>query len=91
MDTPKLYFPSNGTEGDYFTDKWCANCRKATSLRSREGKTYCPILTKSLVEGFPIKQWIYKEGKATCTSFVDYRACKVKIKRPIKNQLTIEL
>jgi len=91
MNSPKRYFPSNGTEGDYFTDKWCANCRKDTSLRSKDGRTYCPILTRSLVEGSPIKQWIYKNGKATCTSFIDYRAYKKKTTRPIKNQLTIEL
>jgi hypothetical protein len=85
----KLYFPSNGTEGDWFTDKWCANCRKDTGLRG--GITYCPILNKSLIEGRPIKQWIYKDDKATCTSFVDYKTYKRKHKRPIKNQLTIHM
>jgi len=89
MEEPKLYFPSNGTEGDYFTSKWCENCRKDTSLRG--GKTFCPILTRSLVVGRPIKQWIYKEGKATCTSFTDYKTYTIKNKRPIKNQLTMQL
>lgn len=90
MENVKPYFPSNGTEGEGFTDKWCANCRKDTTFRGGTG-TFCSILTKSLIQGGLIKQWIYKDDHPTCTSFVDYRTYKKKTTRLIKNDLTLPL
>jgi phosphoribosyl 1,2-cyclic phosphodiesterase len=65
----KPYIPSNGTEGMMFTGKFCDNCSRDTS--GRGGKTYCNILTKSLI-GIQPKQWVYDNEKPVCTSFVDY-------------------
>ena len=47
---------------------WCESCTKDTMLRG--GKTYCSILTNSMVKPPPVKQWIYdEEGRPICTSF----------------------
>ena len=90
MKEEEYYFPSNGTDGDYFMNEWCVNCRKDTMLRG--GQTYCSILTGSMVsDSHRVKQWIYKNGVPTCTSFIDYRNYKVSHKRKIKNQFILEL
>lgn len=66
----KLYLPSNGTEGDSFIEMWCAKCIRDTTYRG--GLTCCNILSNTMVIG-KVKQWIYKDGVPTCTSFLDYR------------------
>ena len=55
----KPYLPSNGTEGMMFMEQFCYKCYK----HSR-----CTISLKALC-GYKTKQWIYKEGEPTCTSF----------------------
>lgn len=85
----EYYYPSNGTEGVSFISTWCENCRKDTGVRG--GKTYCPILDKSMIceQGAIIKQWVIDEetGQPKCTSFVDYREKReTKTSRIIKNQ-----
>lgn len=53
------YFPSNGTEGMEFIEKYCDNCYK---------EKFCTILTGSMIGKEP-KQWIYDEnGIPYCTS-----------------------
>lgn len=86
----ELFLPSNGTEGMSFIATWCANCRKDPASRNAESKTYCSILTRSLTECKQIKQWVYINGKPTCTSFVHYQQpAKTKKARPNKCQLTL--
>lgn len=62
------YFPSNGSEGMAFMNAWCESCSRDTQLRG--GRTYCTILTGSMVRDNQPKQWIYDENnEPTCTSF----------------------
>ena len=71
----KLYRPSNGTEGDGFIFKFCAECIHDSQFRG--GRKYCNILNRSLMydkneKGYP-KQWRYDEnGQPTCTKFSQY-------------------
>ena len=92
---PEQYYLSNGTEADAFVSGWCACCRKETRLRQskkdKSNKTFCTILTGSMAGKQP-KQWIIKNGKPTCTSFVHYQAVrKVNIKKVNEHQRKIEL
>lgn len=83
------YYPSNGTEGEGFISIWCENCKRDPASRNGNAKTLCNILLNSLI-GKPPKQWIYQNGKPTCTSFADYRIKKeVHKKRIIKNQFNL--
>ena len=82
----KYYTPSNGTEGEWFMDKFCANCCKDTTQRKIDGKTMCNILTKSLLNEQP-KEWIYDENdKPVCTSFKDLSQRKIYAKKQPKEQ-----
>ena len=86
----EYYFPSNGSEGEGFISKWCANCRKDPASRKENSNTFCSILTRSMTECKQVKQWIYKDGSPCCTSFVHYQEKRnPKTKRINKNQLTI--
>lgn len=88
MENVNSYFPSNGTEGDWFIHTWCAGCRRDTSLRKMHGKVFCSILSNSLAGKRP-KQWKYIDGKPVCTSFKTYKGAKPGRSRSPKNQLTL--
>lgn len=66
------YCPSNGTEGMWFTDKYCMNCFHCDP--DPEGKKQCEILMRSMLyhvnePGYP-KEWIYNEdNEPTCTNY----------------------
>ena len=67
----RLYQPSNGSEGDWFTEKFCMKCIHCNP--DPTGKKQCDILCRSL--GFNItdpqypREWIYNDkGKPTCTA-----------------------
>ena len=68
----KKYQPSNGTEGMYFTDKFCMNCINCNP--DPRGKKQCEILLKTLVYDvtspeYP-SEWIYdKNMQGKCTAF----------------------
>jgi len=86
MKNGDSFYPSNGTDGDSFMEKFCYNCTKDTG--GRGGKTYCSIVTGALIGKKP-KQWIYQDGKPTCTSFVKLGATKtVKRQRVLKGQIS---
>jgi len=57
------FYPSNGTEGAMFMDEYCDNCYK---------RHQCTILKNSLVGKEP-KQWVYKDGYPTCTSYCKHK------------------
>ena len=83
----KHYFPSNGTDGMVFMEMHCQFCTKDSQLRG--GKTYCSILSGSMIKGSPVKQWIYDEsGHPTCTSFVRVGSVKRQQK---KSEKTMQL
>lgn len=71
----KKYRPSNGSEGDWFCDKFCMNCIHGKYEHTGNiDDDPCEILSNSLIHditepGYP-KEWIYDlNGKPTCTSF----------------------
>lgn len=65
------YAPSNGSEGEAFTDKFCMQCQHCNP--DPTGEKQCEILMASLVydltdERYP-KEWVYdSENKPTCTA-----------------------
>ncbi len=66
----KPYQPSNGSEGDFFMAEWCNRCAHEGD---EEGFDYCPIIDLSMTYDvmdpeYP-KEWIYRDGKPTCTKF----------------------
>jgi len=84
----KHYFPSNGTEGMVFMEMHCQFCTKDSQLRG--GKTYCSILSGSMIKGSPVKQWIHDEsGHPTCTSF--QRLGTVKKNKIRKSEKTLPI
>mgnify|MGYP001592527605 FL=1 len=63
----RKYRPSNGSEGDRFTEKFCEICAKDVDYS-------CTILARTMVYGCEDKQypneWTYDaEGKPVCTAF----------------------
>lgn len=74
----RKYQPSNGTEGMWFTEKFCCRCIHEQAMQSSDqnGKM-CEIFTKTLVtdpkdDDYP-GEWIYdEEGKPTCTNFKEH-------------------
>lgn len=71
------YQPSNGSEGQGFTESWCNQCEREREYRESECEDYkkaCDILGASMRYSikdpdYP-KEWIYKDGKPVCTAFV---------------------
>lgn len=84
----KHYYPSNSTEGFEFMDAWCKKCKKDSTLRKSNGKTECPILTRS-VGCEEVEQWVYVDEVPTCTSFVHYQTKGNRKQRCPKNQMTL--
>ncbi len=72
----KKYCPSNGTEGMWFTGKFCDNCIHDNPDYNAKAPR-CEILTLTMVldvtdKDYP-KEWIYnEENKPTCTKFVKW-------------------
>jgi len=71
----KPYRPSNGTEGEMFSERYCERCaHDATYRRTFEAEDGCRILTSTLVydvaeKGYPA-EWVYDAaGVPTCTAF----------------------
>ena len=86
MTTP--YRPSNGSEGEAFTERFCERCRKANRR--------CKILGLTMVHDvddphYP-PQWIRDEsGGPTCTAFMprDAPGPPRRRHRPNKAQLSL--
>jgi hypothetical protein len=73
----KLYQPSNGTEGDYFMEKYCDNCYHESGRGNESPEGSCPILISTMFydikdDKYP-NQWRYVDGKETCIAFFDRR------------------
>lgn len=75
MKEKRKYCPSNGTEGDWFEDKFCMNCIHTNPDPTK--KPQCAIWCAAVChhvneEGFP-KEWIYDDNdKPTCTAWVKW-------------------
>lgn len=65
------YMPSNGTEGSWFESKHCYQCINTNPDPC--GKKQCKIWGNAVCSWpTPIKEWVYKDGKPTCTNFVKW-------------------
>lgn len=69
------YEPSNGTEGDFFMDKWCRTCQRDRAMREGldiddcDDNELCPIVAASY-RG-EAEEWVYgKDGQPMCTAYV---------------------
>ncbi len=74
MTTIELYRPSNGTEGDWFMERWCASCAKFEPCPEVGGK-HCDIQMRSFCYGindeeYPV-EWRYEGDSPVCTAFDD--------------------
>lgn len=75
MSKNRKYQPSNGTEGEYFTDQFCMQCIHCDP--DPEGDKQCDILCATLCYNvkdpeYP-EEWIYdKEDNPTCTAWVKW-------------------
>ena len=71
----KPYRPSNGSEGEMFSDRYCDDCKRDAGFQETQDEALgCPIIAASMAfdvgdEGYP-KEWIYgDDGQPTCTVF----------------------
>jgi len=75
MSAVKKYYPSNGTEGVAFMDRFCDRCVYDKHYQdTKEAGTGCYILRNSMVYDqkdthYPT-QWRVIEGSPTCTEFL---------------------
>jgi len=71
---PESYQPSNGSEGIWFTEKFCMQCKNCNP--DPEGEKQCNILLRSLCykigDGEYPKEWIYKDSEPTCLSYINW-------------------
>jgi hypothetical protein len=68
------YRPSNGTEGEYFYEGWCAHCKRDRTYRERQ-EDGCEIFARSMAysvgeKGYPV-EWIWLGRRPVCTAFDD--------------------
>lgn len=71
----KLYRPSNGSEGMYFTSEFCDRCMFDDGVSQYGEEKACTLLLNSLMYGvndpeYP-REWIVDEdGHGICTKFI---------------------
>lgn len=69
------YRPSNGSEGEGFTERYCDRCERDARYReTHDGRDGCQILAASMLFDFGSpdypKEWVYGSNcKPTCTAF----------------------
>jgi hypothetical protein len=72
---PKPYRPANGTEGEFFMERFCYRCQHdAKYQRTNEPQDGCQILAATLAyntdEAKYPKEWVYdKAGHGMCTAY----------------------
>jgi len=72
----KPYRPSNGSEGEMFSDRYCADCKRDAEFQKDPfgDAPGCSIIAMTMAldvddEGYP-KEWVYgADGQPTCTAF----------------------
>jgi len=67
-DPDEKYMPSNGSEGMWFTEKWCEKCTRRAL--NPDAKTQC-IHELRACAGEDNTRWFIIDGKPTCTAFRD--------------------
>jgi hypothetical protein len=69
QSTPGRAF-SNGSEGDYFTGRWCDTCRHDSSgLHAGSADLFCPILTLALIGERTPGQWTGSGQETECSCY----------------------
>ena len=70
------YQPSNGSEGMWFEGEFCDQCIHQTPICDHIKQKNCDIVLMAMLHspGHPEypKEWIYRDGKPTCTKFVKW-------------------
>ena len=92
----RYYMPSNGSEGDFFIEKWCMNCACDNQYQSdviivQHGSVQCSIIDDSML-GNHVDQWRYgDDDKPMCTGFKrhDWEQGAPQSTTPNPNQLEI--
>ena len=89
MPALKKYMPSNGSEGMWFTEKYCENCTRQAI--NPDAKTQCIHACRAW-SGDDNGKWVYDEdGNPTCTAFRDRKNRKKYIKKSKKDDKQLEL
>lgn len=72
----ELYQPSNGTEGCFFEDKFCSQCKNEKFMHTaKDGDKICDIYSNTMIYDtkdpeYP-KEWTFDaDGQPTCTAYV---------------------
>ncbi len=66
------WYPSNGTEGEWFIGKYCYHCFNDKGVFTGDpDDKYCDILARSF-GGEKVDEWIETEDGPTCTSHIPY-------------------
>jgi hypothetical protein len=69
----KKYRPSNGSEGDWFINKYCMNCTNQKPTGNYTCKILCDTLCYNTSEPEYPAEWIYDErNEPKCTAFVKW-------------------
>jgi hypothetical protein len=68
MAQAKPYRPSNGTDGEIFMSRMCADCALDCHGTEYEDGPFCEILAEAFAGGQPV-QWIEDERGPRCTAF----------------------
>lgn len=70
MSGPKRYLPSNSTDGEAFTERFCLRCVHGAWDRDPDGQAApCPI-TLDTTCNVQRDEWTYDDrGRPTCTAF----------------------
>jgi len=69
------YRPSNGTEGEIFMERWCADCQKDAAHRADPDRAAgCPIFGSVLMYSrdddlYPTELQYGEDGQPRCTAF----------------------
>lgn len=75
MSEKRKYCPSNGSDGDWFEDKFCMNCihTNLDPAKKPQCQIWCAAVCHHVNEpGFP-KEWIYDDNnQPTCTAWVKW-------------------
>jgi hypothetical protein len=78
---PKLYRPSNGSEGMDFEHRWCEQCKHDSAYRDepeQDPALSCQIFNAAFLyekddPQYP-KEWVYgADGRPCCTAFESKR------------------
>ena len=78
----ETWYPPNGTSMLDWMTGWCDLCERDRKWQEAEGNPdpadSCPYLRDSMIykigeDGYPNKEWIWKDKEPICTKFIEIR------------------